>query len=164
MGIVVEYADRTGEAEWERPQSFLWDYRRFAAPNVSPRPPDETIELLFGTQYGIRDGFDIFTINGTNFSMTKMEPKFQLRYGARYRLRMRNATDDNHPIHLHRHSFELTSIAGYPTAGVIKDVATIGGFQEMTADFTANQRGLSLFHCHMQQHMDFGFMALFDCS
>jgi hypothetical protein len=23
--------------------------------------------------------------------------------------------------------------------------------------------GLSLFHCHMQTHMDYGFMALFDC-
>jgi FtsP/CotA-like multicopper oxidase with cupredoxin domain len=92
-----------------------------------------------------------------------MEPKFRLSYGRRYRLKMRNATDDIHPMHLHRHSFELTSIAGHPTAGIIKDVAMIGAFQEMTVDFTADQRGLSLFHCHMQPHMDFGFMALFDC-
>ena len=38
----------------------------------------------------------------------------------------------------------------------------LGSFQEMTIDFTADQPGLSLFHCHMQGHMDFGFMALFD--
>lgn len=56
------------------------------------------------------------------------------------------------------------SVAGMPTAGAIKDVAMIGGFQEMTVDFTADQSGLSLFHCHMQHHMDFGFMALFDCA
>ena len=31
-------------------------------------------------------------------------------------------------------------------------------------DFTADELGLSLFHCHMQHHMDFGFMALFDCQ
>jgi FtsP/CotA-like multicopper oxidase with cupredoxin domain len=167
MGIVVEYPGRTGEAQWQRPAPFLWDYRRFAAPaapGASPRPPDETIELLFGTQYSAHHGFDTFTINGTPFSMTKMEPKFRLRQGRRYRLWMRNATDDVHPLHLHRHGFELTSIAGHPTAGIIKDVAMIGGFQEMTVDFTADQRGLSLFHCHMQPHMDFGFMALFDCS
>ena len=72
-------------------------------------------------------------------------------------------TTFTHPIHLHRHSFELTSIAGHPTAGIIKDVAMLGRFQAMTVDFTADQPGLSLFHCHMQQHMDFGFMALFDC-
>jgi chromate transporter len=29
-------------------------------------------------------------------------------------------------------------------------------------DFTADNPGLTLFHCHQQLHMDFGFMALFD--
>ena len=96
--------------------------------------------------------------------MDKMEPIFSLALGKRYRLHMINATDDIHPVHLHRHNFEITSIAGMPTSGVVKDVAMIGSFQEMTIDFTANQPGRSLFHCHMQSHMDFGFMALFDCS
>jgi len=165
MGIVVEYAGRTGEAQWKAPpKSFLWDYRRFAKPGASSQLPDETIDLLFGTQYSARNGFDTFSINGTVFSMTQMEPKFRLRYGARYRLRMRNATDDNHPVHLHRHNFEITSIAGQPIAGLMKDTAMMGGFQEMTVDFTANQRGLTLLHCHMQHHMDFGFMALFECA
>jgi FtsP/CotA-like multicopper oxidase with cupredoxin domain len=95
--------------------------------------------------------------------MDKMEPMFRLSRGKRYRLHMLNATDDVHPIHLHRHSFELTNIAGAPMSGLIKDVAMIGAFQEISVDFTADQPGLSLFHCHMQHHMDFGFMALFDC-
>jgi FtsP/CotA-like multicopper oxidase with cupredoxin domain len=38
----------------------------------------------------------------------------------------------------------------------------LGGFQEADVDFTADQSGLSLFHCHQQLHMDFGFMALFN--
>jgi FtsP/CotA-like multicopper oxidase with cupredoxin domain len=29
-----------------------------------------------------------------------------------------------------------------------------------TADFTADRPGPTLFHCHVQQHMDFGFKAL----
>ena len=29
-------------------------------------------------------------------------------------------------------------------------------------DFVADNPGLTLFHCHQQLHMDFGFMALFD--
>ena len=33
--------------------------------------------------------------------------------------------------------------------------------QLATVDFTADQPGLSLFHCHIQQHMDYGFKALF---
>ena len=45
----------------------------------------------------------------------------------------------------------------------MKDVVMLGGYQTMEADFTANSTGLSLFHCHVQLHMDYGFMALFDC-
>jgi FtsP/CotA-like multicopper oxidase with cupredoxin domain len=49
-------------------------------------------------------------------------------------------------------------------SGLIKDVVMLDGFQEMTIDFDADRKGLSLFHCHMQSHMDYGFMALFDCA
>jgi FtsP/CotA-like multicopper oxidase with cupredoxin domain len=59
------------------------------------------------------------------------------------------------PLHLHRHSFELV------TAGVVKDVVMLGGFQEVEFDFVADNPGLTLFHCHQQLRMDFGFMALF---
>jgi FtsP/CotA-like multicopper oxidase with cupredoxin domain len=32
----------------------------------------------------------------------------------------------------------------------------------MEVDFVAENPGLTLFHCHQQLHMDFGFMGLFD--
>ncbi len=56
----------------------------------------------------------------------------------------------------------FTSVNGTPTSGVRKDVAMLGGYQQMQIDFVANNPGLTLFHCHQQVHMDFGFMALFD--
>jgi len=43
---------------------------------------------------------------------------FDLKEGNRYRLRMRNTSDDIHPIHLHRHTFELSKIAEQPTIPV----------------------------------------------
>ena len=70
--------------------------------------------------------------------------------------------DDIHPVHLHRHSFEITRVAGTATAGIMKDVVMLGGYQQVEVDFVANNPGLTLFHCHQQLHMDFGFMALFD--
>ncbi len=36
----------------------------------------------------------------------------------------------------------------------------LGGFLELEFDFVADNAGLTLFHCHQQLHMDFGFMAL----
>ena len=162
MGIVVEYAGRAGKPQWAKPEPFHWDYTLFAGPGGAAPAPDEIIEMAFAKRNAADHGFNEWTINGVAFSMDRMAPMFHLRRGRRYRLRMRNASDDIHPMHLHRHSFELTKIAGKPTAGVVKDVAMLGGYQEMEVDFTANNPGLTLFHCHMQLHMDYGFMALFD--
>jgi len=43
---------------------------------------------------------------------------------------MRNASDDIHPIHLHRHSFELTSPGREADRWNLKDVVMLGGYQE----------------------------------
>lgn len=34
-------------------------------------------------------------------------------------------------------------------------------FSRVDVDFTADNPGLTLFHCHQTLHMDFGFMRLF---
>jgi FtsP/CotA-like multicopper oxidase with cupredoxin domain len=162
MGIVVEYAGRKGPAQWLKPAPSPWDYTRFGNAAKASHV-DEVIEMTFANRRAAAQGFNEWTINGVPFDMEKMKAMFHLRHGRRYRLRLRNASDDIHPLHLHRHSFELTKLAGKPTAGVIKDVIMLGAFQEAEVDFTADQPGLTLFHCHMQIHMDYGFMALFDC-
>jgi FtsP/CotA-like multicopper oxidase with cupredoxin domain len=164
MGMVVEYADHKGKPQWVKPKPFLWDYRQFAQPDAHAAEPDEIIDMTFAKRNAADRGFNVWTINDVPFDMAAMKPMFHLKHGKHYCLRMRNASDDIHPMHLHRHSFEITQIAGLPTGGVIKDVAMLGGYQTMDIDFTADQLGLSLFHCHMQLHMDFGFMALFDCA
>jgi FtsP/CotA-like multicopper oxidase with cupredoxin domain len=164
MGIVVEYSGHSGNLQWITPKSFHWNYARFGkSDGASTAPaPDETIDMLFFKRNAAREGFNEWTINDVAFSMDKATPAFHLTHGRRYRLRMRNASDDIHPIHLHRHSFELTRLAGQATAGVLKDVVMVGGYQGVEVDFTADNPGLTLFQCHQQLHMDFGFMALFD--
>jgi FtsP/CotA-like multicopper oxidase with cupredoxin domain len=162
MGIVVEYKNHKGKPRWIAPKPFRWNYRMFGNSVTRTPKPDEVINMIFAKDQAALHGFNRWTINGTAFDMTTMKPDFHLKEGKRYRLHMRNASDDIHPMHLHRHSFEIAKIAGKPTSGIIKDVAMLGGFQEMDIDFLADNPGLSLFHCHMQLHMDFGFMALFD--
>ncbi len=161
MGIVVEYAGREGKPQWTKPGPFRWDYTRFGKASAAPVPPDETIEMVVVKNNAALNGFNQWTLNGAAFAPGVMTPTHTLHAGRRYRLRFRNASDDIHPLHLHRHSFELTRIGGKPTAGVIKDVVMLGGFQELAFDFVADNPGPTLFHCHQQLHMDFGFMALF---
>ncbi|HEV2387787.1 MAG TPA: multicopper oxidase domain-containing protein [Candidatus Acidoferrales bacterium] len=164
MGIVVEYAGHGGKPQWIAPPPVRWDYTRFAKLGASVPAPDETIEMTFRKDNAAEAGFNRWTINGAAHPMTgAMAPaSFHVKQGKRYRIRMRNASDDIHPIHLHRHSFELTRVAGKPTAGILKDVVMLGGYQETEIDFVADNPGLTLFHCHQQLHMDFGFMTLFD--
>lgn len=162
MGIVVEYADTKGEPQWVKPKPFHWDYTQFGKLNATSDKPDETMEFTIRKHNGALNGFNQWTLNGKAFSMETMLPKYTVHEGRRYRLKFRNASDDIHPLHLHRHSFELVSVGGKPTAGIIKDVVMLGGFQEVEFDFVADNPGLTLFHCHQQLHMDFGFMFLFD--
>jgi FtsP/CotA-like multicopper oxidase with cupredoxin domain len=169
MGIVVEYAGQKGKAQWIAPPRFRWSYGRFAKAGASAAAPDEIFEMKIAKENAAQDGFNRWTINGKSFPMMGetntgeiVPASFHLRQGRRYRIRMHNASDDIHPIHLHRHSFELASLAGVPTAGILKDVVMLGGYQETEVDFVADNPGLTLFHCHQQLHMDFGFMTLFD--
>jgi FtsP/CotA-like multicopper oxidase with cupredoxin domain len=120
--------------------------------------PDQIIEMAFEKVPAGAGKFNTFHVNGKPYPH---ENEFLLKQGARYRLIFRNRTDDAHPMHLHRHQLELVDFNGTPTSGVIKDTVVVPFYGRATVDFTANQPGLSLFHCHIQSHMDYGFKALF---
>jgi FtsP/CotA-like multicopper oxidase with cupredoxin domain len=164
LGVVVEYGGHSGNPQWIAPHPFHWNYARFGQTEPRSQTPDEVIDMTFAKDNAAIDGFNRWTINGVSYPLDQMmaTPAFHLNAGKRYRLRMRNASDDIHPIHLHRHTFELVRVAGQPTSGVLKDVVMVGGYQETEVDFTADNPGLTLFHCHQQLHMDYGFMSLFD--
>jgi FtsP/CotA-like multicopper oxidase with cupredoxin domain len=120
--------------------------------------PDEIMDMVFEKVAGGPHGINHWLVNGQEFPQ---EREFVLREGRRYRLVLHNRSDDAHPLHMHRHLFELVELNGKPTAGVMKDTVIVPAFGRATVDVVADQPGLTLFHCHIQQHMDFGFMALF---
>jgi FtsP/CotA-like multicopper oxidase with cupredoxin domain len=107
-------------------------------------------------------GFEEWTINGRKFNL-KDQPR-ALTKGRRYRLIFDNQTEDAHPVHLHRNSFELTNVYGKATSGVIKDVVLVKAYKKIEVDVTPSMEGLTLFHCHQQMHMENGFELLFDVT
>jgi FtsP/CotA-like multicopper oxidase with cupredoxin domain len=158
MGIVVEYANQQGKPKWIEPPEMLWDYQRFGSGQSSTREPDEIIPLRFESKFHGAGAFDTWTINGKSYPKTDT---IMLRQGKRYRLQMINRSTDDHPLHLHRHTFEVTSLDRNPVSGLHKDVLVVPGKTTVEVDFTANNPGATLFHCHNQTHMDLGFMMLF---
>ncbi len=158
LGVIVEYAGQHKQPQWVDPPRFTWDYTIFGNPNARPSTPEMTIETIFEKIPGGAGKFNSWLVNGKPYPH---EQEFVLQEGTRYRLVMRNRTDDAHPMHLHRHLWELSEINGKKTAGIVKDTVVVPYYGRAIVDFTADQPGLSLFHCHLQQHMDYGFKALF---
>jgi FtsP/CotA-like multicopper oxidase with cupredoxin domain len=158
-GIILEYSSapdgpQWGKPKWIKPAKFLWDYTLFGANAETPEPGSVTA-LVFEPR---SDG-NLWAINGKSYPKT--DPFF-VTPGVRNRLVFDNRSMMAHPVHLHRHTFEITRYAGKPTSGVFKDVVIVPAQSTVEVDLTPNTPGPSLFHCHQQFHMDFGFMAVME--
>jgi FtsP/CotA-like multicopper oxidase with cupredoxin domain len=159
LGVIVEYENAHREPQWVAPARPVWDYTVFGRSGTAPSPaPEHTIDMMFEKIPSGAGQFNLWQVNGKPYPHDR---EFVLEQGARYRLVFRNRTDDSHPVHLHRHLFELVDVNGKPTSGILKDTVIVPLYGRVSVDLVADQPGLSLFHCHIQQHMDFGFKALF---
>lgn len=156
MGVVVEYANRTGEPQWKAPAATTWDYSIFGGQAKAPEP-DGRFDLKFMMMDDEGKPFNKWMVN--NKFWPNVDP-MMVRKGKRYRLAFHNGMEDSHPFHLHRHSLEIVSIAGKPTSGILKDTVNVVRNTVVEVDFVADNPGPSLMHCHMQQHMDYGLKAL----
>jgi len=160
MGIVVEYANATGAPKWIQPEDLIWDYAQFGAKVDGAASADEAIEipLAFDSKFQGHGNPETWRINGKSYPDVESPP---LHAGQRYRLVMKNLSTDDHPIHLHRHTFEVTNVGGANMRGLRKDVLLIPAQKTSEVEFTADHPGDTLFHCHQQDHMDRGFMMVF---
>jgi FtsP/CotA-like multicopper oxidase with cupredoxin domain len=158
IGVVLEYKDQNGAPLWIEPPETVWNYAQFSNAGTQVRKPEVEIPLVFESKFAGHGDFDRWMINGKSYPETH---NISLQAGKRYRLVMTNRSRDPHPIHLHRHTFEVTSLGGNAMSGLQKDVVIVDAESTTTVDFTADNPGMTLFHCHQQNHMDFGFMMLF---
>jgi FtsP/CotA-like multicopper oxidase with cupredoxin domain len=165
MGIVIEYAGASGKPVWEQPKELVWDYRRFADPAVMARHDEvKAIELVFDSRFQGHGNEELWRINGFGYPENSTSERLpRLQEGQRYRLVLKNKSMDDHPMHLHRHTFEVRQLEeGGEITGLRKDVVLVRAGGTVEIEFLANNPGKTLFHCHQQDHMDRGFMMVFD--
>jgi FtsP/CotA-like multicopper oxidase with cupredoxin domain len=171
MAMTIEYANRSGSPTWDQPPELNWNYGVFADAYGAESSTNAPIlvPMLIESKFRGHGAMESWTINGESYPNARVAP---LITGRRYRLQFINQSADDHPLHLHRHSFELKTL-GAPLqtsasndskdiSGIIKDVVLVDAWTRAEVEFTANNPGTSLFHCHQQNHMDLGFMMLFD--
>lgn len=155
FATIVEYAGTSGEAKWT-PCKPAWSFRNFASDGAIALP-DHQIPIRLGRIPGGPDGYNMWTFNEKMWPDTDRN---RLEHGKRYRLTFINETDQAHPMHLHRHHFELASYDGESCPGVFKDTLNIRPRTTTSVDFVADNPGPTLLHCHHAAHQDSGMMAL----
>jgi FtsP/CotA-like multicopper oxidase with cupredoxin domain len=104
--------------------------------------------------------YNLFTINGRSFPDT--EP-IKVKRGERVRLRLINGgTSTIHPMHLHGHQFKIVAVDGNavpPIAQLTRNTLPIHPGETYDIEFTANNPGTWLFHCHELHHADGGMIV-----
>ncbi len=151
MGVALEYAGESVSPLWAVLPPATWDYTAFGKPPVAPEPSQQ-IPLVFRPR-----GDYQWTINGKSFPHT--DP-IRVQAGRRYCMIFDNQSAHPHPLHLHRHTFEIIRVAGQATSALRKDVVVVPPWRQVRVALTADNPGPTLLHCHQQLHMDFGFMAM----
>jgi FtsP/CotA-like multicopper oxidase with cupredoxin domain len=129
--VRVAYANQNGPAQWHPPAAVDWSYARFSATNRSVRPPDQTIEMLLEKKPGSGDRSLHWIIDGQSHPDID---HLSFQPGRQYRLRMMNATDRAHPVHLPHHNFALTRVNQIPVSGIIKDTVRLERYNVIEAD------------------------------
>lgn len=141
MGMVVIHPR---EPSWELPdKDYAIMLSEWLVPNGTYRPdPNEMSD------------FNILTFNAKAFPGTEPLPA---RRGDRVRIRFGNLSAiDNHPIHLHGHSFWVTETDGgrippsarWPETTVLVPIGTT-----RSVEFMADAPGDWALHCHMTHHV-----------
>jgi FtsP/CotA-like multicopper oxidase with cupredoxin domain len=165
MGVVIEYGNSYGKPLWVQPEELVWNYHQFAGAGDAVQHQDvKTIELVFTSKFQGHGNEELWLINGLGYPQNSTQTNSpNLQTGQRYRLVMKNKSMDDHPMHLHRHTFEIRRIEDSPEiAGMRKDVVLVHAGGTVEIEFVADNPGKTLLHCHQQDHMDRGFMMVFD--
>ncbi len=133
-------------AELQRRILVLSQLNAASAAALPQASPDRTIKLTLAGDMGRYR----WTINGKTSDQGVLLP---VRQGERVRLNFENRSMMFHPMHLHGHSF---SVRGEGGPGPRKDTVIVPPMEQVTVDFTANNPGQWMLHCHNVYHQEAG--------
>lgn len=120
------------------------------------QPPDKEFTMLLGE----RPDIGIYPINGRIYPNSEV---FTVSEGDRVRVRMINVSSSAiHPMHLHGHQYEIAAIDGNEVpAGPrqLRNNQPLTPGEIYDVEFTANNSGRWMFHCHELTHVAGGMVA-----
>lgn len=155
--LIIE--PRAGGTAYDREFTYMmteWDAELTpaVAAGTAPRGPGD--KSLRGGELGA----DYFLLNGR---MHGAVPPMVVKTGDRFLIRLYNTGSEPHAFHTHGHSFTIVATDGNPVphaARLTKDTVLIGPAERYDLALVANNPGVWMVHCHMENHMANGMMTL----
>jgi plastocyanin len=126
------------------------------AQGIDPRGPRDS--QLRGGELGT----DLFLMNGHTHEAI---PPVKVDKGDRVLIRLINMGSLGHPIHLHGHLFKIVATDGNPVppaAQLTKDTVWIAPGERYDIEFVADNPGVWMLHCHIENHAANGMMTLIE--
>ena len=96
----------------------------------------------------------LYTINGHSFPKILEDSLLKINTGERILIRMINAGQQHHPMHLHGHQFKVVPFDGNPlTAPFVVNTQDIAPGQTADVEVTGTNPGTWVFHCRVISHV-----------
>lgn len=99
----------------------------------------------------------VWSINGQVYPKT--DP-LTIRQGERVKIDLRNETAMLHPMHLHGHFFRVLQGAG--ERAPLKHTVNVAPKESVRIEFSADNPGRWIFHCHNLYHVEAGIARVFE--
>ncbi|MEP7199911.1 MAG: multicopper oxidase family protein, partial [Chloroflexota bacterium] len=114
------------------------------APTIEAARPDKQFQVTMSGGMMMSTAGE-WTINGKAYPNT--DP-LSVKQGDRVRVRLFNMSMEDHPMHLHGHSFTVLAFGGRPITPMARDTLTVRHMESYDIEFVADNPGVWFFHCH----------------
>ncbi|HEY0829177.1 MAG TPA: multicopper oxidase domain-containing protein, partial [Bacilli bacterium] len=163
MKAILEYDGASADKDQSNESDSLpmFDMTRYGKNSKSLFTLDQKYDLEYTMKLNTEEkaGKQVFTINGLTFPDTE---NLIVKKGNKVKVRfVNNSKEDDHPMHLHGHFFQVLSKDGKPLDGsaIVKDTLNIKPGEEYIIAFEADNPGNWMFHCHDLHHASGGMMT-----
>ncbi len=124
---------------------------------VNPLPVKPITRKILVTLQGNMQQYE-WMINGQQWPHVT---PLMVKKGDRVEITIINETGMAHPMHLHGHVFQVTSVNGKVIKdGPLRDTVFVPANGKVTIIFDANNPGVWMFHCHILYHSENGMMTV----
>ncbi|KHF35734.1 Copper resistance protein A precursor [Paenibacillus sp. P1XP2] len=166
MKIALQYENApSSQKEQEQDDSAQMletvDMTKYGKPEKGKFSLNDQYNLEYTMDLGTsrRNGEMVYTINGKVFPDT--DP-VKVKTGDKVKVHFVNSSaGEDHPMHLHGHTFQVLSKNGTPLGGAAeyKDTLNVKPGEDYVVAFEANNPGDWMFHCHDLHHAAAGMVT-----